>query len=182
MHNNFKKPIKFRTVVKNVAIFMYSIVFFVTLTYCGWWLGFRPDTPLEEVIPWGTWESKNPPIRLYIHPELKFPLQSYFTYPAIYKTNENNVNIFADFNTQAGITLAGQRAHIMKIFCADGNIISFASEWDGFSVENDILNVVARDGRVLTFLRVVGYHGVCLSDWDSTIEQWYQSGWPTPLS
>ena len=182
MNNNFKKPIKFRTVIKNVAIFMYSITFFATLTYCGWWLVLRPQTPLEELIPWGTWESKNPPIRLYIQPELKFPLQSYFTFPAIYKTNEYIVNIFVDFNTRGGITIDGLENRIMKFFCADGNTISFASEWNGFSVESDILNIVARDGRVLLFHRVVGYHGVCLSDWDSTIEQWYQSGWPTPLS
>ncbi|MCL2400452.1 MAG: hypothetical protein FWC91_12010 [Defluviitaleaceae bacterium] len=145
-----------KVIVISATLLIGSIVLLQIILFSVWYTNLmRPNIPLEEAIPWGTWESKDPPIVLYIHQD--YPVRGYFRYPALYKHADGDVKIFVSFIKQPGM-IGRYRPHLMNITDIHNNVRSWNSEGDGFQVIDDKLHVTMRGGEGdLIFNRVYDY-------------------------
>ena len=75
----------------------------------------RDTPPIEDVIPWGVWERDDSLMWLYIKPEYRTPVISYFTYPVLYIESGIEKRIFIDFNTRNSM-IGAYRPHLYRIF------------------------------------------------------------------
>ena len=160
--------------MKKLAVLICVAMLVLTFSGCGMW---RENAPLEDVIPWGTWESENPSIVLFVNSDYRIGSISYFTYPALYRSEDGEMKVFVTFNTRGGM-IGSFRPHTMEIFYRDGRFN--VSLWFGVTRDTrDAFQIV--DGRLhffipteptnpqreeaLIFDRIEWYPPINLDDW-----------------
>ena len=131
------------------------VIGFLVATIIGFGIWFveigRENIPIEEAIPWGTWESQNPPVTLFIEPSLQVEPWGY-TFPALYRQGDEAVPIYVYFSTDGGM-IGNYRAHRMQIG-RRGDPVWIGSTGDGFFVVGDTLHFITHDGQELQFERM----------------------------
>ena len=122
----------------------------------------RPRPPIGEAIPWGVWESSDPPFRLFIKPELR--LWEYpdlldgdmewerYMFPALYRGGEKEETALASFFLHAF-------EHNIEIVGVDlDGEMFFRFSGFRFRVVNGILRILRFDRREVLFFPVLNYY------------------------
>ena len=134
-----------------LVIFYYTLLFwgaFRVLVYIDARLDARPNNtniPISEVIPWGIWESEDPPLILYITPEYRLWTvgSNHYSFPAFFRNDDEYVKLIASFSSQRPF-IGRHHPNRMQIrgggLIVDGNTFNFVSE-DGFKIIDGLLRV-----------------------------------------
>lgn len=158
---------KLRIGVISAAAVMGVALVFVFANVGLWFIQImRENTPLSEVIPYGVWESHDPPITLFIVREYEMPERS-FVFPALYE----DTKIFVEFYNESSM-IGRYRANYMRISVnhrgsirRDIDIGSWHCVGDGFEIIDDTLHMRTSRRGELTFFRVENYPPLDLSEW-----------------
>ena len=146
-----------KVIVNSATVFMSGILLMIVVNFM------QPNIPLEKAIPWGTWESENPPIVLYINPDYRMIGWGYFTYPALYKMDNEEIRILVNFGTQPG-RIGQYRPHVMYITGGHNREPSWRSRGDGFEVIDGTLHVTTNT-QDLIFRPAETYLPIDISEW-----------------
>jgi len=139
-------------VVKVKAIIILTMALFLT-TSC---IMVQENTPLEDVIPWGTWVRDDLEMVLYLEPEFSLPVLSTFTYPGRYLLDYEWRKTFISFNTLGGM-IGSYRPHFVQIYDVAflwGNDYYYRSGNDGFSIIEGQLHISIWNCETMIFNRV----------------------------
>ena len=162
------EPIKVLVVIiKLITAFFASIIFIIFLfivVIIGGMIFYvmRENTPLEEAIPWGIWESQCPPMMLFIDHDYRVSMRSYFTYPVLYKSDEGEVKLFVSFDTIHDMK-GSFRPNFMDITGWQGAEPRWHSR-DEFQVVDGILHVNTHRQHIV-FSPVAYYSPINLDYW-----------------
>jgi len=131
------------------------------------------DIPLSEIIPWGIWKSQNPPLLLYISPELQLesetlPGLEQYIFPAFYITENENIPMLVRFRTSV---FNRNTPHSMTIFPLDDYEGISLTSTDFSRFDDNVLLVIIQHRIEVLFYRFIDYCYIYIKD-----------DWPTPLS
>jgi len=133
----------------------------------------RENIPLEEAIPWGVWESYDPPMVLHISPEYNIALVNHTNaYPGILFAEDKEIKLHVTFHTNPGM-IGRYRAHWMTIqdinFYYGSDYFRVRSRGDDFEVRRDgrlrLRMGPATDSTAIFFHRLETYDPIDLNDW-----------------
>jgi len=127
----------------------------------------RGDTPIGESIPWGVWESYDPPMILYINDH--YQIRGYF--PGAYLFDDAEEKILVSFGSEGG--MIGRWPHFMYIRNINSSsgigTLPSQSDPDGFRIVDGYLHFTAGTTEII-FHRLENYNSINLNDWLPALE------------
>ena len=122
----------------------------------------RPVTPISEFVPWGIWESHDPPLVLYIMPEF-MSTEDVYIFPAFFRTDYENAEVLVSFFSEPPF-IGLRHRNIMHFngggLVIDGSTFTFSTE--RFYIDEGVLYVGYWLGGRLIFYPAVDIRAGCI--------------------